>query len=65
MQIRVNGQPLETHAPTLAALLAWLQIPSLGTAVAVNQVVVRRALHAECDLQDGDEIEIIRAVQGG
>ncbi len=70
MQIQVNGQSLETRAHTVAQLLEELGFSSpenapAGIAVAVNQSVVRRALHAEFVFQAGDEIEIIRAVQGG
>ncbi len=65
MQLLVNGQTLRTEAPTLAALLLELQIAPTGTAVAVNEAVVRRANHADFQLKDGDKIEIIRAVQGG
>lgn len=70
MQIQVNGQPLETHAQTLTEFLeerGFLvpQNASGGIAVAVNQSVVRRASHAQTLLKEGDQIEIIRAVQGG
>lgn len=65
MQLHVNGKPLETRAATIAELLQELQISPVGTAVAVNQSVVRRAGHAEFRLSAGDQIEIIRAVQGG
>lgn len=65
MQLHVNGQSLQTRANTLEELLQELQIAPVGTAVAVNQSVVRRAAHAEFRLNEGDQIEIIRAVQGG
>ena len=65
MQLHVNGKPLHTQAPTLAALLQELQVAPPGIAVAVNESVVRRANHAQFRLNEGDKIEIIRAVQGG
>lgn len=70
MKIQVNGQPLETRAQTVAQLLEELgfftaQSGPTGLAVAVNQSVVRRSIHAEFPLGEGDQIEIIRAVQGG
>ena len=62
----INGErktlPIGT---TLGALLRDIGIAESGIAVAVNERVVRRAsfdLHA---LQDGDAVEIIRAVAGG
>ncbi len=70
MQIQVNGKPLETRAQNVAELLEELEFMApdsapVGIAVAVNQSVVRRASHRDFALKSGDQIEIIRAVQGG
>ena len=65
MTIRLNGANKETQSRTIAELLAELQTPQTGVAVALNGAVVRRAEHQNTPLKDGDEIEIIRAVQGG
>lgn len=65
MKIRLNGENVESHAPTVAQLLQERQISPVGVAVAVNEAVVRRALHASHVLKEGDRVEIIRAVQGG
>ncbi len=65
MRIRLNGEKFETEAATIAALLEETQTPMIGVAVAVNGRVVRRAEHAQTPLQEGDEVELIRAVQGG
>ena len=70
MQIQVNGQSLQTRAQNVAQLLEELDFVApagapVGIAVAVNGSVVRRALHAQFSLGEGDQIEIIRAVQGG
>lgn len=70
MQIEVNGQPRETRAQNVSQLLEELEFSTpqnapVGIAVAVNGSVVRRAAHAEFVLNEGDKIEIIRAVQGG
>jgi len=66
MQIVLNGE-LTTIADgsTIADLLASRDIPAAGTAVARNDAVVRKALHAEAVLVEGDRVEIIRAVAGG
>ena len=65
MHIKLNGQKHETTARTVAELLQELQTPEHGIAVAVNEQVIRRAEHTTAPLQQGDEVELIRAVQGG
>lgn len=66
MQIIVNGEPRDcTDGATVAQLLEEFAIPSAGTAVARNDVLVRKALYAETTLQPGDRVEIIHAVAGG
>ena len=65
LTLTVNGETLRTPAKDLADLLLELALPGQGVAVAVNGSVVRRAEHAGARLADGDQIEIIRAVQGG
>lgn len=66
MNIIINGKDNEiAEGSTVAQLLEKLQIPTGGTAVACNDRVVRKALHKETVLQDGDRVEIIRAVAGG
>ena len=66
MNATVNGRP--TTLPddaTLAHVLADLELPPSGIAVAVNERVVSRASFASHALRDGDAIEIVRAVAGG
>ena len=65
MKITLNGEARETAALTVAELLRELQFEPIGLAVAVNQSVVRRANHVAHALNEGDVVEIIRAVQGG
>ncbi len=65
MKIQLNGEITETNARTISELLRELKAPDSGVAVAQNGVVVRRAEWGNTSLQDGDEIEMIRAVQGG
>ncbi|MFC6356788.1 sulfur carrier protein ThiS [Luethyella okanaganae] len=76
--IRLNGSP-RTLAPgsTLSALVAEVTGRKvradghsadggrLGIAVARNSAVVSRTTWATTGLQDGDDIEIVGAVQGG
>jgi len=68
MRLRVNGEWMEWPAPmTVADLLERLGLGSVSTgiAVAVNNEVVPRARWSETVLQDGDVVEVVRAVAGG
>jgi sulfur carrier protein len=65
MSIQLNGETTETSAQTIAELLHELNAPQSGVAVALNGAVVPRAEHSETALREGDEVEVIRAVQGG
>ena len=68
MNLNVNGKTLVLPtATTLAGLLEQLSIPQNrpGIAIAVNDEVIGRDEWLSLTLDDGDEIEIIHAVQGG
>ncbi|MEH3117553.1 MAG: sulfur carrier protein ThiS [Methylorubrum populi] len=70
MRLTVNGAPCEHEADDLAALFAaeaearGIESPE-GIAIAVNGRVVRRSAWPETALNEGDRIEIVRAMQGG
>ena len=66
-RFRLNGEERQLAVP-----LRLVQLPELassaardGIAVAVNGEVVPRAMWEEKEVQHGDDIEIVRAVQGG
>jgi sulfur carrier protein len=65
--IRVNGAAEPLAAGTLAALLAEKAVDTeqKGIAVALNGAVVPRAAWPETALKAGDNVEIVRARQGG
>jgi sulfur carrier protein len=65
--IVVNGQPTARSADTLRELLARLGYDAErpGIAVARNGRVVPRSRWAAEPVTDGDEIEVVSAVQGG
>jgi|ETNmetMinimDraft_26_1059896.scaffolds.fasta_scaffold61639_2 thiamine biosynthesis protein ThiS len=66
MEIRVNDEPqVVAQGTTVAGLLADLQIEVQRVAVERNRAIVRRAHHAETELQAGDRIEIVGFVGGG
>jgi sulfur carrier protein len=65
--IRVNGESEPLAAATLEALLAEKEVDTgqRGIAVALNGAVVPRAQWPQTRLQAGDNVEIVRARQGG
>lgn len=70
MRLTVNGEPCEREQTDLATLFAseaeerGIESPE-GIAIAVNGRVVRKAAWAGTALNEGDRIEIVRAMQGG
>ena len=66
-RIRVNGESraLEPATSVEALVASFAADTREGVAVAVNGEIVRRTSWPEMEVQDGDEIEIVRAVQGG
>jgi sulfur carrier protein len=66
-RIRINGQDEPLVAVTLAALLAekTVDVAQRGIAVAINGAVVPRAAWSQTPLKPGDNVEIVRARQGG
>lgn len=66
MKASINGREQELpDGLTVAQLLAHLETPERGIAVAKNDRVVRRSTFTQERVQDGDRIEIIKAVAGG
>ena len=66
MKLTVNGENREVaEGLTVARLLEMMEVPEKGTAVARNDRVVRRNEHGGTHIEEGDRIEIIRAVAGG
>jgi sulfur carrier protein len=64
--VKVNGKerPVEPGT-TVAELLEHLGVASDGVAVAIGNEVVPRTRHPDRRLEDGDQVEIVRAVGGG
>lgn len=68
MKIKVNGEETELpgEAMTVRELLEALEVARThGVAVAVNSAVVTRSHWDETSVEEGDEVEVIRAAQGG
>jgi sulfur carrier protein len=66
MKVIVNGDPFEVaDGATAASAVRLLTSAASGVAVAVNGEVVRRSAWDSTVLADGDQIEVLTAVQGG
>jgi sulfur carrier protein len=66
MRVIINGKPHEAAGSlSLAQAVEVLTAAQSGVAAAVNGAVVRRAAWDSTALADGDEVEVLTAVQGG
>ncbi len=66
MQVVINGRPHQASgAMSLAQAVALLTTAASGVAAAVNGEVVRRPAWESTPLADGDQVEVLTAVQGG
>jgi sulfur carrier protein len=66
MKVTINGE-LHTWpgGKSLAEAVAALTSAGSGVAAAVNGEVVRRGAWATTQLAEGDQVEVLTAVQGG
>jgi sulfur carrier protein len=67
IRIRLNGVEERLAAATIADVLKARDIApdARGVAVALNGRVIARSAWAATALGDGDDVEIVRAMQGG
>lgn len=66
MRAMVNGEEWElVDGTTVADVLRRIGVPNAGVAVARRGEVVPRASWPATPIQDGDDIEVLTAVQGG
>jgi sulfur carrier protein len=66
VQVKLNGEPRELpDGTTMAQAVAELTALRTGVAAAVNGDVVPRGSWAATLLRDGDQVEVVTAVQGG
>ena len=66
INLTVNGKPREAAGPVdLRLYLADIGITQTAIAIAHNGVVIRKTEIETVTLQDGDTLEIVRAVGGG
>ena len=66
MRIYVNGEQRDL-APTssVATLLQSMRLSGQRIAVEVNEEIIPRSRYPEHRLQEGDRVEIVRAIGGG
>ncbi|MGA1690135.1 MAG: sulfur carrier protein ThiS [Sedimenticolaceae bacterium] len=66
MNISLNGK---THSladnSSLTSLIEALELTGKRIAVEVNDELVPRSEHADCQLNEGDRVEIVQAIGGG
>lgn len=65
MKLQLNGAPLDSDAPTLAALLEAEGFGGAKVATAVNGSFIPASLRASQPLSSGDSIEVLAPMQGG
>ena len=70
MTIQINGKEHRVISSSLEQVLkSFLEVPTIehirGVAVAVNGELVRRSEWNSHCIQDGDELEVLTATQGG
>ena len=66
MTVEVNGEPRElADDATVADVVRSLIDVERGVAVALNGEVVPRSRWRETRLAEGQQVEVLRAVQGG
>jgi sulfur carrier protein len=66
VQVKLNGEPRELpDGTTMAQAVTELTALGTGVAAAVNGDVVPRGSWAATLLRDGDQVEVVTAVQGG
>lgn len=66
MTVNVNNQPKEiTENTSVAQLLKQLEQPENGIAVAINQQIITKTNWENQLLNNGDDLLIIQATQGG
>ena len=65
MRIELNGEPLDTAATTLAALLTERGVAGDGVATALDGRFVPRPQRQCTPLRDGARVEVLAPMQGG
>lgn len=65
LRIYVNNEEQQTEAVCINQLVAEMQLPERGVALAVNNRVVPRTSWADTPVNEDDRITVIKAAFGG
>ncbi|MEP2781521.1 MAG: sulfur carrier protein ThiS [Pseudoruegeria sp.] len=65
MKIILNGDPTETSAQTLSALLLEINLTDAAVATAVDEEFVPASAREAFILSEGQRIEVLAPMQGG
>ena len=65
MRIVLNGKTCEVIATRLDQVLIECGYKSPSIATALNQTIVHKQDHAQTDLKDGDQLEVVAPIGGG
>ena len=65
MTLVVNDSPYEFEGETLVDLLAVLEKPTQGVAVAINQNIVPKSQWAVTELTEQSQVFIFESIAGG
>ncbi|MEW6659592.1 MAG: sulfur carrier protein ThiS [Thermodesulfobacteriota bacterium] len=65
LKLTINGEPRNTAAASVFALLEELGLNPQATVVERNQEIVDRSAYQETALAEGDILELVRLVGGG
>lgn len=65
MKLMINGEPRNTVAATVLALLEELGLNPQATVVERNHEIVDRSAYRDTPLAEGDVLELVRLVGGG
>lgn len=65
MKITLNGDPHETTATTIAALVEALSLPAPTLLIEHNGTALRRHEWTGATLKEGDRVEMMRVAAGG
>ena len=65
MKIKINNKEVETAATTVGELAAEQKLPEKGVAIAISNNMVPRTEWNNRQLNEGDDIVILKAFCGG
>ena len=65
MKIKINNKEVETAATTVGELAAEQKLPEKGVAIAISKNMVPRTEWNNRQLNEGDDIVILKAFCGG